>query len=74
MTRRTGRTALIAFTVKPSLKAALEIEAWESGMKLSDYIRGLLARRGKWARSVGKVGGYDIGPPKAETEGDANGK
>jgi len=54
------RTAHIAFSVTPRLKAELSVEAWESGEKLGEYIRGLLERRGKWARSVGKAGGYDI--------------
>jgi hypothetical protein len=54
------RTAQISFSVSPELKATLEIESWESQMSLSNYIRGLLERRGKWARSVGVPGGYDI--------------
>ena len=29
-------------------------------MSLSEYVRGLLSRRGKWARSLGSAGGYDI--------------
>ena len=59
-----GRTAHIAFSVTPRLKAELEIEAWESGEKLGEYIRGLLERRGKWARSVGRgPGNYDIAMP-----------
>jgi len=61
-----GRTATIHIPVTPALKAALEVEAWECGEKLNDYIRGLLERRGKWARSVGKAGGYDLmGPSKS---------
>lgn len=59
-----GRTATIMFKVTPALRAALELEAWESSLALSDYIRGLLERRGKWARSVGKAGGYDIAAPE----------
>jgi hypothetical protein len=59
-----GRTATIAFTVTPRLKSELQVEAWESGEKLGEYIRGLLERRGKWARSVGKSGGYDIAAPE----------
>ena len=60
------RTAHIAFTVTPRLKAELQVEAWESGMKLGEYIRYLLDTRGKYARSVGKAGGYAvIGPAKA---------
>ena len=61
-----GRTAHIAFSVTPRLKAELSVEAWESGMKLGEYIRYLLDTRGKYARSVGKAGGYAvIGPAKA---------
>lgn len=58
------RTATISFKVTPALKTALSVEAWECGESLSDYIRGLLERRGKWARSVGKAGGYDIAAPE----------
>lgn len=61
-----NRTAHIAFTVTSRLKTELELEAWESGMKLGEYIRYLLDTRGKYARSVGKAGGYAvIGPAKA---------
>ena len=61
-----GRTAHIAFSVTPRLKSELQVEAWESGMKLGEYIRYLLDTRGKYARSVGKAGGYAvIGPAKA---------
>lgn len=56
-------TEKIKFSVTPALKAALEAEAWESGLKLQEYIRGLLERRGKWARSIGAPGGYDIAMP-----------
>ena len=59
-----NRTAHIAFSVTPRLKAELEIEAWESGEKLGEYIRGLLERRGMWARSVRSAGGYDIAAPE----------
>jgi hypothetical protein len=61
---RTDRTETIAFKCTPALKFALETEAWEEQLKLGEYVRGLLERRGKWARSVGKPGGYDIGPAK----------
>ncbi len=50
----------IAVNVSPALKAELETEAWEEQRSLSDYVRGLLTRRGKWARSVGTSGGYDL--------------
>jgi hypothetical protein len=46
--------------VSKVLKAELEAEAWESERTLSDYVRGLLERRGKWRRSVGTSGGYDL--------------
>lgn len=62
MARRDGRSERIGFALTPALKAALEAEAWEEQRTLSDYIHGLLERRGKWARSVGHAGGYDIGP------------
>lgn len=58
-----ARTARIGVSVTPALKAALEAEAWEEQRTLSDYIHGLLERRGKWARTVGTAGGYDIGGP-----------
>ena len=54
------RTERIALSVTPALKTELEAEAWEEQRSLSDYVRGLLERRGKWARSVGKAGGYDL--------------
>ena len=64
-----GRTAHIAFSVTPRLKAELSVEAWECGEKLGEYIRGLLERRGKWARSVGRgPGNYDIAMPLREKE------
>lgn len=63
MRAASNRTALITFSVTPTLKAALEIEAWECGQKLSDYLRGLLERRGKWHRTAARAT-YDIGPPK----------
>lgn len=44
----------------PALKLALETEAWEEQRTLSNYIEGLLTRRGKWARAVGTAGGYDL--------------
>jgi len=59
------RTERITFTVTPALKAELDAEAWEEQRSLADYVRGLLERRGKWARSVGKAGGYDLIAPQA---------
>lgn len=56
---------LVTVSVRMSaeLKSALEAEAWEEQRSLSDYIQRLLQHRGKWARSVGTAGGYDIGSP-----------
>ena len=63
---RNTRTAKIGISVTPLLKAELEAEAWECQRTLSDYIFGLLERRGKWARTAGTAGGYDLQiPPKA---------
>ena len=67
-----GRTATLTFKVTPALKAALEVEAWEMGQTLNYYIRGLLERRGKWHRTVGRSS-YDVGPTPVETKGDAGG-
>jgi hypothetical protein len=54
------RRVQIAVSVSLALKAELESEAWESQLSLSQYVRGLLTRRGKWARSCGQQGGYDL--------------
>ena len=51
----------ITLKVTPLLHAELSAEAWESNMELNDYVRTLLSSRGKWARMVGKPGGYLIG-------------
>ena len=64
--QRDPRAARIAVWMTPAMKAELETEAWEEQRSLSDYICGLLQRRGKWARSVGKAGGYDIQKPLKE--------
>jgi len=42
------------------LYSELAAEAWESNLPLNRYIIGLLQRRGKWARMVGRNGGYDL--------------
>jgi hypothetical protein len=63
-------TEKITFSVTPALKAALEAEAWESGLKLQEYIRGLLERRGKHARSIGQPGHYDIYAPECAKKSD----
>lgn len=55
----------LALRISPVLKAELELEAWESGQPLGAYVCGLLASRGKWARTVGKAGGYLLAPPEA---------
>ena len=59
--RRDGNSATLAIPVTPFLKSALETEAWESQLTLAEYVRTLLSSRGKWARTVGKPGGYLIG-------------
>jgi hypothetical protein len=55
--------AHINIAMTPAMKAALEVEAWESGLKLTDYVRSLLESRGKFARTVGKSGGYHVMGP-----------
>lgn len=58
--RPPGLHATLHVPVTTALKTQLELEAWESQLGLSEYVRGLLSRRGKWARAVGCGGGYDI--------------
>lgn len=60
MKRDPGHKATLTIPVTTALKTQLELEAWECQLTLSQYIRGLLERRGKWARTVGRAGGYDI--------------
>jgi len=60
---RSGRDAAITIYVTAALKSVLEAEAWECERTLSEYIRGLLERRGKWARTAGDVGVYDLIAP-----------
>lgn len=55
-----GLRATLTIPVTTALKTQLELEAWECQMSLPEYVRGLLQRRGKWRRSVGKAGGYDL--------------
>jgi hypothetical protein len=50
----------ISVSITPALKSELEAEAWEEQRTLSQYVAGLLERRGKWARSRGTAGGYDL--------------
>lgn len=62
----------VAFSISPRLRAELEAEAWEEQRTLSDYVRRLLESRGKFARTVGRAGGYAIGPvEEPKTEDDA---
>ncbi len=58
-----GLRATLTIPVTTALKTQLELEAWECQMSLPEYVRGLLKRRGKWARSVGSAGGYDLMAP-----------
>jgi hypothetical protein len=58
---KSPNTENLTVYITKRLKAELGAEAREDRRSLSDYVRGLLSRRGKWARSVGKAGGYDIG-------------
>jgi hypothetical protein len=58
--RPPGLNATLHIPVTLALKTQLELEAWESQLTLKEYVRQLLTRRGKWARSVSCAGGYDI--------------
>ena len=58
--RDPGLKSTLTIPVTTALKTQLELEAWESQMSLPAYVRGLLERRGKWARAVGSNGGYDL--------------
>lgn len=58
--RPPGLNATLHIPVTTALKTQLELEAWESQMSLKEYVRGLLTRRGKWARAIGSAGGYDL--------------
>jgi hypothetical protein len=87
MRPRDPNSVTLAVRITPVLRAELEAEAWECERTLSNYIRGLLMRRGKWARSIGKSGPesqWDLQadlPPKigtraareAKAKGDASG-
>ncbi len=55
--------ATLTIHVTTALKTQLELEAWECQLSLNEYVGGLLKRRGKWARSVGIAGGYDLMAP-----------
>ena len=68
------RPCRVNVSLTEALKAELETEAWEEQRTLSDYIFGLLQRRGKWARTVGTAGGYDlIAPLPAKRGGGPDG-
>jgi hypothetical protein len=71
----TRNTRSLTVTLPPNVYAELVAEAWESELALSEYVRGLLSRRGKWARSVGAAGGYEVmgpaNPPKSGARGSA---
>lgn len=58
--RPPGLKATLVIPISRVLYTELELEAWESQMSVTEYVRGLLQRRGKWARSVGTAGGYDL--------------
>jgi hypothetical protein len=58
---REGRTASITCHVTPTVKAQILTEAWESSLSMDEYVGTLLSSRGKFARTVGKPGGYLIG-------------
>ncbi len=72
MPRKSLYTKYVNVNMTQLLYSELSAEAWESGLELRDYIRGLLSGRGKWARAVGKPGGYLIGevekPPRRRTD------
>jgi hypothetical protein len=70
MARNPERKVPVTITMSPALKSALEMEAWECQRSLADYLRGLLERRGKWARSVGTAGGYDLMTPISKVNDD----
>lgn len=61
---RDGRNCAVSIRITPALKAELEAEAWECERSLSDYVAGLLTRRGKWYRSTSTATGpaapYDL--------------
>ncbi len=70
--QRVEYQATLNLKITRVLRAALEAEAWESQQTLSDYVRGLLERRGKWARttSANRAGGYDLmAEPRPKKEG-----
>lgn len=59
------RRVALSVTVSPLLRRELEIEAWEEQLALGAYVRKLLSSRGKFARTVGRSGGYLLAAPSA---------
>jgi hypothetical protein len=75
--KRGSRTKALSIYITEALHAELTAEAWECERALSDYVFGLLTRRGKWSRSVGAAGGWDLQaelPPKIGTRAKREGK
>ena len=62
-------TEPLTVRVTTGLLAELTAEAWECEMTVSEYVAGLLKRRGKWARTVGTAGGYDVRAPLPPKKG-----
>jgi hypothetical protein len=60
--RPPAHPATLHVPISTALKTALELEAWECQLSLNDYVRGLLKRRGRWARTVGAAK-YDVMGP-----------
>lgn len=58
--KRGNRTKSLSIYITEALHAELTAEAWECERALSDYVFGLLSRRGKWARSIGTNTGWDL--------------
>jgi hypothetical protein len=52
MPRPSVKKVQVSFSITPALKAELELESWEMQQTLSQYIAGLLERRGKWSRTA----------------------
>jgi hypothetical protein len=63
VTHRGPYTKTLTVYLTPAMYGELTAEAWECERALSDYVRGLLSRRGKWSRTVGSAGGYDLQAP-----------
>jgi hypothetical protein len=60
--RQPHRTEALSLKITLALKNELLAEAWEEQRTLSDYVFGLLSRRGKWKRSTPvETARYDLG-------------